>query len=83
MAEKNFSDINSRTPTETLMKVMEKFSEEEPLVCMVIWITEKGSTAFESSTTHRTINRGLLEQVRDRFQALGFEQWIEDKGTNG
>jgi heme-degrading monooxygenase HmoA len=79
MSEHTFESINTRTPSETLMKVMQDFSDEEPLAVMVIWITEKGSTAFESSTTHRTINRGLLEQVRDRFQALGFEQWREDK----
>lgn len=55
---------NRRSPTETLVHVMEEFGRSEPLDCVVAWIDENGDFCWSQSTRSRTILIGLVEMIK-------------------
>lgn len=56
---------NRRSPTETLMHVMEEFGKSEPIDCLVIWIDQGGDVAWSQSTRSRAIMIGMVDMVRE------------------
>lgn len=57
------SDV-SRTPTQTLLEVMEDFGVSEPKECIVIYTNEAGDFAWSSSTDSLVIKLGLVEAAK-------------------
>ena len=51
----------TRTPTETLIKCMEDFGEDEPENLMVIYTTKGGDLAWSSTTDSISMKIGMLE----------------------
>lgn len=66
----------TRSPTETLMAAMERFSEAEPKDCLVIWTDEAGDVCWSSSVDSLVVKKGLVdyvwtifdEQVREAYR---------------
>lgn len=54
----------SRTPTETILAVMEEFGQIEPRDCMVIWTDEGGDICWSCSTDSQAIKMGMVEMVK-------------------
>jgi hypothetical protein len=53
-----------KTPTATLMGVMEEFGKSEPIDVVVLWIDESGEFCWSQSTRSRSILLGLIEMVK-------------------
>jgi hypothetical protein len=53
--------MEKRSPSETIMKVMEDFGGDEPEELIVIWTTKAGDIAWSSTTEHISLRIGMLE----------------------
>lgn len=53
-----------RTPTETVMKVLEDFSDDEAIEVFIITKHKSGDVSWSSSTDELSTKLGLLEFVK-------------------
>jgi len=59
----------NQTPTETLMRAMEAFGQDEPLECIVVWTTQGGDSRRMASTSKFSPVIGMLRTA---------EFWIKE-----
>lgn len=54
----------ARTPTETLVSVMEEFGVCEPKECLVIYTNADGDLCWASTSDSQVVKFGLLEACK-------------------
>lgn len=54
----------ARSPSETLMKCLEDFGDDEPKQVLVIYVTESGDLAWSCSADSTTAKLGMLEMCK-------------------
>ena len=55
--------MSERTPTETVINVLETFGEDEPRAVIIIYTTEGGDLVWSISDQHYTPYIGMCETV--------------------